>query len=251
MTVSAVVATAAVALVSLRRWRGTRARRRMPCGVGALDLIGNTPMVELRCLSEATGCTVLAKVEFLNPGGSSKDRVAAAIIREAEATGALAPGGTVVEATAGSTGVSMALVCAARGYRCWLVAPDDTSEEKVALIRALGATIELVRPAAIADANHAVNVARRRAAALGSGSIFADQFENEANWRAHAEGTAAEIWAQTSGEVDAFVMGAGTGGTLAGVSRHLKAKKPGVKIFLADPPGSALYHRVEHGALWQ
>ncbi|EOD35973.1 hypothetical protein EMIHUDRAFT_42684, partial [Emiliania huxleyi CCMP1516] len=238
----------------------------------ALDLIGNTPLLELPSLSAATGCRVLAKAEFLNPGGSAKDRVAAAIVAEAEAAGTLREGGTVVEATAGSTGISLALVCAAKGYRCHLVAADDVSPQKRELITALGATLELVRPAAIADAAHPVNVARARAAALGDGSIFADQFENLANTRAHEAGTAAEIWAQrsrechtrldwpTRGTVDAFVMGAGTGGTLAGVSRTLKRRKadprsrrrslPSVRVFLADPPGSALFHRVEHGVLY-
>lgn len=215
-----------------------------------LDLIGGTPLIRLHSLSAATGCEILAKAEFLNPGGSSKDRVALAMVREAEASGKLHPGGTVVEATAGSTGVSLALVARACGYKCLLVAADDTSPEKLRLIRALGARLEVVRPASIADPDHPVNVARRRAAELGEGSIFCDQFDNLANLRAHEAGTGREIWEQTHGRVDAFVMGAGTGGTLAGVSRYLKARRPSVRVFLADPPGSALYHRVAHGVLY-
>merc|ERR1740117_557274 len=161
----------------------------------------------------------------MNPGGSSKDRIAAAIVAEAEAAGTLRPGGTIVEATAGSTGVSLALVARARGYRCLLVAPDDTSTEKLRLIRALGAELEVVQPAGIANPKHSVNVARRRAQQLGAGSLFCDQFNNLANMRAH-ECTGREVWRQTAGSVDAFVMGAGTGGTIAGVSRVLKARKP-------------------------
>ena len=207
---------------------------------GALGLIGNTPMVRIHSLSEDTGCDILAKCEFLNPGGSSKDRVALAIIREAEASGRLKPGGTIVEATAGSTGVSLAWAAKACGYKCLLVAADDVSPEKLKLIRALGATLEVVKPASIANPDHPVNVARRRAAELGEGSVFADQFNNLANGRVHEATTGVEIWQQTNGAVDAFVMGAGTGGTLAGVARYLKARKPSVQVYLADPPGSAL-----------
>ena len=248
-TYAAVVAlatatTAALLLAARRR------QRRPPAYATVLGLIGNTPLVHLRSLSAATGCTILGKAEFLNPGGSSKDRVALAIVREAEAMGALRPGGTVVEATAGSTGVSLALVAKALGYRCLLVAADDTSPEKLRLIRALGAELEVVKPASIANPDHPVNVARRRAAELGVGSIFCDQFQNLANMRAHERSTAREVWEQTGGSVDAFVMGAGTGGTIAGVSRFLKARKPSVKVYLADPPGSALYHRVVHGVLY-
>ena len=163
----------------------------------------------------------------------------------------LRPGGTVVEATAGSTGVSLALVSRACGYRCLLVAADDASPEKLRLIRALGASLEVVKPAAIANPEAKENVARRRTAELGAGSVCCDQFENLANMRAHgAAGTGGEIWEQTGGRVDAFVMGAGTGGTLAGVSTYLKARKPSVQAFLADPPGSALHHRVTHGVLY-
>ena len=169
---------------------------------------------------------------------------------EAQATGALTSGGTLVEATAGSTGVSLALIAKACGYGCLLVAADDTSEEKLKLIRSLGATLELVQPASVANPEAKERVARRRADAMGAGSICCDQFDNLANMHAHGEGTGREIWEQTGGSVDAFVMGAGTGGTLAGVSRYLKARKPSMKAYLADPPGSALHHRVGHGVLY-
>ena len=221
--------SACCAAAMAARWLRRRARSGPPDRGGALlSLIGNTPLIELRTLSARTGCRVYAKCEFLNPGGSSKDRVAAAIVAEAEATGALAAGGTVVEATAGSTGVSLAMVARARGYRCLIVAPDDTSEQKLRLIRALGADLEVVRPAPIADASHAVNVARRRAAER-EGSVYCDQFNHAANSRAH-EQTGREVWEQTHGQIDAFVMGAGTGGTIAGVSRYLKARKPSVQV---------------------
>ena len=244
---------AVVAYAVRRRSRRSSARVNRSNGVvttGALGLIGNTPLVRINSLSAQTGCEILAKCEFLNPGGSSKDRVALAIIREAEASGKLKPGGTIVEATAGSTGVSLALAAKACGYRCLLVAADDVSPEKLKLIRALGATLEVVKPASIANPQHPVNVARRRAAELGEGSVFADQFNNLANGRVHESSTGEEIWAQTRGAVDAFVMGAGTGGTLAGVVSYLKSRKPAVRAFLADPPGSALYNRVKHGVLY-
>jgi cysteine synthase A len=246
------LAVLAVRAVSQRRSRHGSVRAGAECAVASssLDLIGNTPLVHLRSLSEATGCTILAKAEFLNPGGSSKDRVALAIVREAEAAGRLLPGGTIVEATAGSTGISLALVARACGYRCLLVTADDTSPEKIKLIRSLGAQLEVVKPASIANPEHPVNVARRRAAELGHGSIFCDQFENLANMRAHERTTGREVWEQTRGAIDAFVMGAGTGGTIAGVSRYVKARKPSVRVYLADPPGSALYHRVVHGVLY-
>ena len=236
LTASAAVVLAAM-LVRVRR-RGGHGRT-LGCS-SSLDLIGNTPLVHLRALSEMTGCTILAKAEFLNPGGSSKDRVALAMVREAEASGQLLPGGALVEATAGSTGVSLAWVARACGYRCLLVAADDTSPEKLRLIRALGASLEVVKPASIANPGHAVNVARRRASEFGAGSVFCDQFNNLANMRAHEHGTGREIWEQTAGAVDAFVMGAGTGGTIAGVSAYLKARKPTVRTHrtcsLPSPP---------------
>ena len=264
--VAAVSAALALAYAA-RRWAKARRRAARLATSSVLDLIGGTPLVRLRTLSDATGCTILGKAEFLNPGGSSKDRVALGIVREAEASGALRPGGTLVEATAGSTGVSLAIVARACGYGCLLVCADDVSPEKRRTIRALGASLEVVKPASIANGEHAVNVARRRAAEIeatsrggggggsggggggGGGAHFCDQFDNLANMRAH-EQTGAEIWEQTGGQIDAFVMGAGTGGTLAGVSRVLKRRNPSVRVYLADPPGSALYHRVRHGVLY-
>ncbi|KAL1518427.1 hypothetical protein AB1Y20_002719 [Prymnesium parvum] len=244
---TAALAAAALACAAVVRWR----RRRAPLAAhhSVLDLIGNTPLLHLRSLSLATGCTIVAKAEFLNPGGSSKDRVALEMVREARASGQLEPGGTLVEATQGSTGVSLALVARAAGFRCLLVAADDVSAQKLELMRALGAEVEVVPPAAIANPSHPVNIARRRAAER-RGSVFTNQFDNLANARAHERGTAREVWEQTRGRIDAFVMSAGTGGTIAGVSRYLKARKPSVQVVLVDPPGSALYHRVQTGVLY-
>ena len=249
------LAAGALVLLGLRAHRRRRARHHpQPAQpsfqTAALELIGKTPLIELRCLSRATGCRILGKAEFLNPGGSNKDRIALAIIREAEADGTLLPGGTIVEATAGSTGASLALLCRALGYRCLLVTTDDTSPEKLRLMHALGATVEVVKPAAISDPGHTVNVARRRAAELGHGSIFSNQYENLANMRAHESGTGVEILEQTGGVLDAFVMGSGTGGTLAGVSRVLKQNNPAVRIVLADPNGSALFYKIAHGVMY-
>jgi len=206
-------------------------------------------------LSEATGCRIFAKAEFLSPGGCQKDRVAESIVSEAEASGRLRPGGTIVEGTSGSTGIALALAAAARGYRVHIVMPDDQSEEKVALLRRFGAEVELVRPASISNPEHYVNVARRRAAELcerhGEGAaIFADQFENLANFQAHFRGTGPELWAQCGARLDAFVMSAGTGGTIAGVGRYLKDVAPEALVVLADVQGSSLYHKIEHGVLY-
>lgn len=236
--------------------RGTRRAR-----TGYAALIGDTPLVELRALSRLTGRTILAKAEYLNPGGTGKDRIALAMLEDAEARGDLPEGGggVVVEGTSGSTGIALAALCAARGYRCVIVMPDDQAEEKRALLRQFGAEVRVVRPAAIANPDHYVNVARRlaldlnREAGGGGGvcALFTDQFETPSNKRAHVDGTGAEIWAQTKGKVDAFVMSAGTGGTIAGVSQVLKARTGGkVRIVLADPPGSSLYNLVKHGVCW-
>ncbi|KAI8463680.1 MAG: cysteine synthase [Monoraphidium minutum] len=217
---------------------------------GVLGAIGNTPLIRIRSLSEATGCEVLAKAEFLNPGGSVKDRVAAAIVEEALAEGRLAaPGGLITEGTAGSTGIALAMVARALGCRCFVAMPDDAAAEKPQTLRALGAEVALLRPVSIVHPEHPVNVARRRAAAEGPGAVFADQFENLANMRAHLQ-TGREIWEQTRGRVDAFVSGAGTGGTIAGVSALLKGRDPRVRIFLIDPPGSSLYNKVTRGVLY-
>ena len=190
--VAFVAGAAAAGLASMvaLEWR----RRRRPIAAeSVLELIGNTPLIELRSLSQATGCTILGKAEFLNPGGSSKDRVALEMVREATASGKLTAGGTLVEATQGSTGVSLALVARASGYRCLLVTADDVSEQKLQTMRALGASVEVVKPAAIANPDHPVNVARRRAAELGPGSMFCNQFDNLANMHAHERTTAQEV----------------------------------------------------------
>lgn len=208
-----------------------------------LDLVGDTPLVLIPSLSEISSCAVYAKCEYLNPCGSSKDRVAKQILIEAQAD----IKEWVVEASSGSTGISMTRMCNALGFKTMVVVPDDQAKEKIQLIRVLGANVELVRPASIVNPEHNVNVARTRAKEMGG--FFADQFENAANVRAHLQ-TGREIWEQTGGRVDAFVAGAGTGGTLAGVGMFLKAKIENVEIVLADPPGSALFHAVKDGVLY-
>jgi cysteine synthase len=213
-----------------------------------LDAIGHTPMIRLRGPSAATGCEILGKAEFMNPGGSVKDRAARAIVRDAERRGVLAPGGTVVEGTAGNTGIGLAHVCNARGYRCVVVMPDNQSPEKYALIEALGAQVHRVKAVPYADPNHYQKVAARMAAEL-PGAVWANQFDNTANRRAHVETTGPEIWEQTSGRVDAFVAASGTGGTLAGVAEFLKSRNDRVRTVLADPPGSALYEYIRCGEL--
>uniref|UniRef100_A0A7S2RC68 Tryptophan synthase beta chain-like PALP domain-containing protein n=1 Tax=Rhizochromulina marina TaxID=1034831 RepID=A0A7S2RC68_9STRA len=224
---------------------------------GYAGLIGGTPLVELRSLSALTGRRILAKAEYLNPGGTGKDRIALAMIEEAERRGQLAPGGTVVEGTSGSTGIALAALCACRGYRCVIVMPDDQSPEKQRLLRQFGAEVLVVRTASISNPQHYVNVARKLAKGeevaghhLPGGGYFTDQFETLANYHAHVATTGPELWQQTQGQCHAFVMSAGTGGTIAGVSRFLKSKNPGIKVVLADPPGSSLFHFVKHGVCW-
>uniref|UniRef100_M4BZJ5 cysteine synthase n=1 Tax=Hyaloperonospora arabidopsidis (strain Emoy2) TaxID=559515 RepID=M4BZJ5_HYAAE len=212
---------------------------------GFPGLIGNTPLVELTSLSRATGCTILAKAEFLNPGGSSKDRVAKKIVEDAERRGLLKEGGTIVEGTSGSTGISLSLMARARGYRCVIVMPDDQAKEKSRLLSQFGAEVVLVKPASIVNAKHYVNEAKRLARKT-QGGYFTDQFENTANFDSHYSTTGPEIWRQTNGTVDAFVMAAGTGGTIAGTSAYLKEQNPDVQVFLADPPGSSLYNKVRN-----
>ncbi|CAH0485858.1 unnamed protein product [Peronospora farinosa] len=210
---------------------------------GFPGLVGNTPLVELTSLSKVTGCKILAKAEFLNPGGSSKDRVAKRIVEDAESRGLLKEGGTIVEGTSGSTGISLSLMARARGYRCLIVMPDDQAKEKSQLLVKLGAEVVLVKPASIVNAKHYVNEAKRLARSI-EGGYFSDQFENTANFDSHYTTTGPEIWRQTNGTVDAFVMAAGTGGTIAGTSAYLKKQNPDVQVFLADPPGSSLYNKV-------
>eukprot|EP00037_Helgoeca_nana_P005639 m.53000 g.53000 ORF g.53000 m.53000 type:complete len:405 (+) comp16607_c1_seq1:241-1455(+) len=216
---------------------------------GLEGLIGNTPLVEIKSLSRLTGCTILAKAEHLNPGGSSKDRVALGIIEEAERSGALGPGGTIVEGTAGSTGISLALLARARGYKCSIYMPDDMATEKSDTLRLLGAEVVRLPAVSIVNSEHYCKVAERVAAELENG-CFANQFENTANFLAHYRTTGPEIWRQTGGKLSAFVMAAGTGGTIAGVGAYLREQDPGIKVFLIDPPGSALFHKVESGVCY-
>lgn len=215
---------------------------------GFADAIGHTPLIRLARLSAETGCEILAKAEFMNPGGSVKDRAALAIILDAERSGRLQPGGTVVEGTAGNTGIGLAHLCAARGYRCVIVIPDTQSEEKFAILRTLGAQVRAVKAVPYADDNNYQKVAGRLAQELPN-AIWAQQFDNLANRAAHYAHTGPEIWQASGGRIDAFTCATGTGGTLAGVARYLKENRPATRIVLADPCGSALYHWVKHGEL--
>ena len=208
--------------------------------------VGNTPLIRMNGLSEATGCEILGKAEFLNPGGSVKDRAALWIIRGHERSGALRPGGTVVEGTAGNTGIGLAHVCNARGYACVFFIPDSQSQEKIDILRALGAEVRLVPVVPYADEQNYQKQAGRFAADL-PGGVWANQFDNTANRTAHYESTGPEIWRQTDGRVDAFVAAVGTGGTLAGVSTFLKERKADMRVVLADCMGSALHSYVKTG----
>ncbi|HEX3982669.1 MAG TPA: cysteine synthase A [Acidisoma sp.] len=214
---------------------------------GLIGAIGNTPLIRLRRASEATGCTILGKAEFMNPGGSVKDRAALAIITDAEKRGLLKPGGAIVEGTAGNTGIGLTLVANARGYRSIVVMPETQSQEKIDFLRMIGADLRLVPAAPFRDPGNYVHVARRLAEEMSA--VYADQFDNHANRAGHAATTGPEIWQQTSGHVDAFTCACGTGGTLAGVASTLKARDPRVRIVLADPEGSGLYGWVKSNDL--
>jgi cysteine synthase A len=219
---------------------------------GFAGAVGKTPLIRLRRASEATGCEILGKAEFMNPGGSVKDRAALGIIEDAERRGALIPGqpGTVVEGTAGNTGIGLTLAANARGYRSIIVVPETQSREKIDFLRMIGADLRLIPAKPYRDPGHYVHFSRRIAeemAAAGERVIWANQFGNLANGRAHEEATGPEIWDGTGGRVDAFTCACGTGGTLAGVARFLKARKPGVRIVLADPMGSGLYSWIKTG----
>src|SRR5689334_17439429 len=209
--------------------------------------IGNTPLIRLRRASEATGCTILGKAEFMNPGGSVKDRAALAIIEDAERRGALRPGGTIVEGTAGNTGIGLTLVGNARSYRTVIVMPETQSQEKIDFLRMIGADLRLVPAKPYRDPGNYVHVSRRLAEETGA--LWANQFDNLANREGHRLTTGAEIWHQTAGRVDAFTCSCGTGGTLAGVGLALKARNPQIRIILADPEGSALYGWVKNNDL--
>ena len=213
-----------------------------------LSLIGNTPLVRLAGPSEATGCEILAKCEYANPGASVKDRAALYIVEDAESRGLLQPGGTLVEGTAGNTGIGLALVANAKGYKTIIVMPDTQSREKMDTLRALGAELVLVPPAPFANPGHFVHTSRRIAEET-PGAVWSNQFDNIANRKAHILGTAEEIWAQTDGLVDGFTCAAGTGGTIAGVGLGLKAKRDDIVIALTDPHGAALFNHYAHGEL--
>ncbi len=220
---------------------------------GFTRAIGNTPLIRLDRLSQETGCEILGKAEFLNPGGSVKDRAALFIIEDAEKRGELRPGGVVVEGTAGNTGIGLALVGNARGYRTVIVIPDNQSEEKKDMLRLCGAEVKEVPAVPYKDPNNYVHVSERLAKELAQvdskGAIWANQFDNTANRYAHIQTTGPEIWQQTNGKVDGFVCSVGTGGTLAGVAMALKERNSDIKIAVADPMGAALYSYYTIGEL--
>jgi cysteine synthase len=225
----------------------------MPAHDNVLELIGNTPLIKLARASEATGCTILGKCEFLNPGQSVKDRAALFIIRDAIERGELRPGGVVVDGTAGNTGIGLAMVANALGMRTVIVIPETQTQEKKDTLRALGADLVEVPAVPYRNPNNYVKVSGRMAEELArtepNGAIWANQFDNVANRRAHIETTGPEIWEQTKGEVDGFICAVGTGGTLAGVAAALRARKPDIAIGLADPPGAALFSYYTTGEL--
>ncbi len=212
---------------------------------GFIGAIGNTPLIKLRRASEETGCTILGKAEFLNPGGSVKDRAALAIIKDAEARGTLRPGGVIVEGTAGNTGIGLALVGLARGYRTVIVMPETQSQEKKDMLRLCGADLRLVPATRLADPMHYTHYSGRLAKEIDekepNGAIWANQFDNLANRQGHYETTGPEIWRQTDGKVDGFVCAVGTGGTLSGTGMALKERNKAIKVYLSDCMGSGIY----------
>ncbi len=220
---------------------------------GFIDTIGNTPLIRMNKASAETGCEILGKAEFLNPGGSVKDRAALAIINDAEARGDIEPGGVIVEGTAGNTGIGLTLVGNARGYKCVIVIPDTQAEEKKETLRNIGADVREVPAVPYKDPNNYVKYSGRLAEEINQshdkGAIWANQFDNVANRQGHYETTGPEIYDQTDGKVDGFICAVGSGGTLAGVAMALRERKPGVKIGLADPPGAALYNWYAHGEM--
>ena len=220
---------------------------------GFVDLIGDTPLVRLNRVSDATGCEILGKAEFLNPGGSVKDRTALGLIRDAQAKGLIAPGGVIVEGTAGNTGIGLALVGNALGYRTVIVMPETQSQEKKDALRLVGADLRLVKAVPYKNPDNYVRYSGRLAQELAAtepnGAFWANQFDNIANRAVHYHTTGPEIWRQTDGKVDGFICAVGTGGSLAGVAAALRERKPGVVIGLADPEGAGLYHYYRHGEL--
>ncbi|GAB7360669.1 hypothetical protein MBLNU230_g0548t1 [Neophaeotheca triangularis] len=214
---------------------------------GFVSAIGNTPLIRLKKLSEETGCTILGKAEFQNPGGSVKDRAALYVVQDAEERGLLSPGGTVVEGTAGNTGIGLAHVCRSKGYKLVIYMPNTQSQGKIDLLRLLGAEVYPVPAVAFENPDNYNHQAKRHAERLEN-AVWTNQFDNTANRRAHIETTGPEIWAQTEGKLDAFTCASGTAGTIAGVTRYLKSVSEGrVKCFLADPPGSVLYSHISSG----
>ncbi len=215
---------------------------------GFVGTIGNTPLIRLHSFSKETGCEILGKAEFLNPGGSVKDRAALYIIRDAEEKGLLKPGGTVVEGTAGNTGIGLAHICNAKGYKCLIIIPDTQSQEKMDALRTLGAEVRPVPALPYKDPNNYVKLSGRIAQEMDN-AIWANQFDNLANRLAHYETTGPEILSQTDGKIDAWITSIGTGGTFAGVSLFLKEKNPAIKTVIADPMGSGLYSYVKTGEI--
>jgi len=220
---------------------------------GFIGAIGNTPLIRLRKISEETGCNILGKAEFMNPGGSVKDRAAWYIVKDAEEKGLLKPGGVIVEGTAGNTGIGLSLVANARGYRSVIVMPETQSQEKKDMLRLCGAELILVPAVPYKDPNNYVKYSGRLAAELAekepNGAIWANQFDNVANREGHYQTTGPEIWDQTDGTVDAFTCAVGSGGTLAGVGMALKERNKDIRIALSDPMGAALYSFYKHGEL--
>ncbi|MDI4239315.1 cysteine synthase A [Bradyrhizobium sp. Arg237L] len=214
---------------------------------GFLDSIGNTPLIRLRMASEATGCEIYGKAEFLNPGGSIKDRAALAMVNDAERSGKLGPGGIIVEGTAGNVGIGIALVANARGYRSVIVMPDTQSQEKKDMLRLCGTDLRLVPAVPYSNPSHYARYSGQLAEELGA--FWANQFDNVANREGHYRTTGLEIWEQTGGRIDGFTCAVGSGGTLGGVARALKERNPGIKIALSDPMGAALYNWFTKGEL--
>ena len=220
---------------------------------GMIEAIGNTPLIKLKKASAETGCNILGKAEFMNPGQSVKDRAALYIIRDAEARGYLRPGGTIVEGTAGNTGIGIALVANALGYKSVIVIPDTQSQEKKDMLRLAGAELIEVPAVPYKDDNNYIKYSGRLAQELAetseNGAVWANQFDNVANRQAHIETTGPEIWEQTEGKVDGFTCAIGTGGTLAGTGIYLKQQNPNIRIAAADPMGASMYHWLKHGEL--